>query len=227
MTQKMKLLDLHKIASGLNIEGYRPTLSLPKACKWYNIIQVIDEPLKGINFDDIMKIVNDNKYQYIEQAINIDIDNFINTLTNLINEIKSEHKNLLVHVHQYTKTTILDKTLEKKTGVKTILDTTNFFETPIDYKQEYPDIDGLLSISQCAGFGLEAGTWIIPSGFMNFDVKNNVINTDVIFAENHIEKYVKFDANIVKGNILVVNDLWNPNLNVQDHVLIYSDSDKH
>lgn len=101
-----------------------------------------------------MKIVKDNKYQYIEQAVGIDMNIFVDQLTTLINKIKVNHSNLLVNVHQYTGTTILD--------------TTNFFETPINYKQNYPNIDGLISISQCAGFGLKSGTWIIPTGFMTF-----------------------------------------------------------
>lgn len=221
MPNYQKLTSLNELAIGLNIEGYRPTLTLPDKCKWYNIIQVIDEPLKGINFDTIMKIVKDNKYDYIEQAINLNMDIFIKQLTAMINKIKKSHKNVLVHVHQYTGTTILDKTLENQTNVKTILDTTNFFETPINYCDKYPDIDALISISQCAGFGLDAGKWIIPTSFMEFDVKNNIIYTEKIFATNNINNikpYIDFDY--VEGNILMVNDLWNPDLSLQNDVLL-------
>lgn len=220
LTLEIKLMDLNKIAVGLNIEGYRPTLTLPDGCTWYNLIQVIDEPLKGNNFDDVMKIVNEKKLEYIEQAVSIDIGNFIEQLKGIINKIKHKHKNLLVHIHQYTGTTILNKTLESATGVKTILDTTNFFETPINYKKEYPDIDGLISISQCAGFGLPAGSWIIPTGFMEFDVKKNTIYTKTREVDDHISKYVDFEFS--KGIILMVNDLWNPNLETEEFVTLYS-----
>ncbi|AYV78387.1 MAG: hypothetical protein Edafosvirus11_22 [Edafosvirus sp.] len=219
MANDLELKSLNTIAVGLNIEGHRPTLTLPKKCKWYNIIQVIDEPLAGINFDHIMKSVNDNKYNLIEKAIGIDIDNFVSQLVEVITKIAKNHINPLVHVHQYTGTTILNQILESKTGIKTILDTTNFFETPISYEEKYPNIDALISISQCAGFGLKAGTWIIPTSFMEFDVKNNIIDTKKIFAENNIKKYVHFDY--IEGNILVVNDLWNPNLEQQKTVKIH------
>lgn len=204
--------DLGKIAVGLNIEGPKPSLVLPQGCEWFNIIQVIDEPLKGFNFDSVMKIVNDNKYQYIEQAVGIDIDKFVDRLVNLINRIKKDYNNVLVHVHQYTGTTILDKTIETKTNVKTILDETNFFESPINYEKKYPTIDCLISISQCAGFDNIAGTWIVPDGFMEFDVKKNTIYKNKVYTKNLIEKYLELDFQFVKGNILVVNDLWNPNL---------------
>jgi uncharacterized protein len=225
MSGYRNLIDLNNIAVGLNIEGHRPTLTLPANCKWYNIVQVIDEPLKGINFDDVMKSVNDNKYEYIEQATGIDIDIFINQLVRVINKIKINHKNILVHVHQYTGTTILDKTLHTHTGLNVILDTTNFFETPINYSEVYPNIDCLISISQCAGFGHKAGTWIIPTNFMEFDVGNNIINTTKIYAENDIERFVDFEY--VKGSILIVNDLWNPDLDKLPGVLLLDQNDMY
>lgn len=219
----INICNLDQIAIGLNIEGYRPTLTLPKNCKWYNIVQAIDEPLKGTNFNDVMKIVKDNHYEYIEQAVDININNFICKLVNLINKISTNHKNVLVHVHQYVGTTILNKTLEKETGIKTILDTTNFYENPIDYQKVYPDIDALISISQCAGFGVKAGTWIVPTGFMDFDVVNNVILTKKILTENHITDFIKFDY--MEGNILVVNDLWNPNIEQQQEGVLLLDDE--
>jgi hypothetical protein len=205
------LLNLTNIARGLNIEGYRPCKNMPVGCKWFNVIQVIDEPLEGINFDDIMKIVNENKYSYIEQSIGLDINKFINQLVDLICDIAKDHKNVLVHIHQFEKTTILHKTLQEKIkNVKFITDKTHYYEYPVDYKIDYPNIDALISISQCAGFGLKAGSWIVPTSFMDFDVKNNIIYTNKIYVDNHMDKYVKFEY--VRGNILVVNDLWNPSV---------------
>lgn len=212
MSGFIKTTDLPSIAVGLNIEGCRPSLSLPKDCIWYNVVQAIDEPLDGITFDNVMDKVKANNLTLIEQAIDkINIEKFIDDLVSLINKIKIDHKNLLVHVHQYTGTTTLNQILQEKTGVKTILDQTNFFESPIDYSHEYPEIDGLLSLSQCAGIGVKAGTWIVPTGFLDFDVINNLIFTGPKYANNLVEKYLEFEY--IKGNILVVNDLWNPNLN--------------
>lgn len=45
MSYCKKLLELNEIAVDLNIEGYKPSVSLPKGAKWYNIIQVKYEPL--------------------------------------------------------------------------------------------------------------------------------------------------------------------------------------
>jgi uncharacterized protein len=248
MSGYYQLTDLNRLAIGLNIEGYRPTLNLPDNCKWYNLIQVIDEPLKGINFDDIMKKVNDNKYEYIEQAIDINISDFIDKLSKLICDISTDHKNILVHIHQFENTTILHKTLNEKinnsnrgvsetnnnrlnqvslqrkiSNIKFITDKTHYFEHPVNYKTDYPNIDALISISQCAGFGLKAGSWIVPTGFMDFDVKNNIIFTNIKYAPNNIEKFIEFEYS--KGNILVVNDLWNPDLKIQDGVLLLDKDD--
>lgn len=214
MKQFIKVKDIGKMAIGLNIEGCRPTYSLPGLCDWYNIILAVDEPMAGITFDHVMKKVNTNKLQYIEQAIdNFDVDEYIKQMVTIITRIKesNNYKKILVHVHQYTGTTILDRTLEEKTGIKTILDTTNFFETPTDYSKNYPNIDCLISISQCASVNIDckAGTLIVSDGFINFDVKKNTIDTNKYFATNFIIKYLDgIDYKI--GTILVVNDLWNP-----------------
>lgn len=226
MTCKLTdLIEKYNIV-GLNIEGGRPTYTLPYSCKWYNIIQVIDEPLKGNNFDDVMKIVHDNNYDLIEQAVGIDILNFIDELVQLINEISKFHKNILVHVHQYTGTTILNKILAEKTGQTVILDDTNFFESPVDYSKIYPNIDALISISQCAGLNQPAGTWIISKYFMNFDVQNNIIYTNKINVQNDMNFFMNYcGIDYVSGIILVANDLWNPNFDVCDSVLAINDSD--
>jgi hypothetical protein len=214
MKKFIKVSEIGKIAIGLNIEGCRPTYSLPSGCDWYNIILAVDEPMRGNTFDDVMKKVNTNKYQYIEQAIeNFDVEKYINQMVTMIQRIKesNDYNKILIHVHQYTGTTILDKTLEEKTGIKTILDTTNFFESPINYSKQFPDIDCLISISQCASVNFEcrAGTLIVSDGFLNFDVGKNTIDTNKLFATNFVTKYLD-GINYKIGTILVVNDLWNP-----------------
>lgn len=216
----ISLKDLGNIASGLNIEGCRPVKNLPKNCKWYNIIQVIDEPLKGETFEKVMEKVKSKNHAIIEEAVGINGKQLVLQLSNLILEINKHHENLLVHVHQYTGTTILDRLLEEATGVKCILDTTNFFDIPVSYENEYPHIDGLVSISQCAGFGYLPGTWIIPEYFMQFDIKEGIIFTEPEYATNHVRYEIVKEClssfKHVKGPILVVNDLWNPVIHVGD-----------
>jgi hypothetical protein len=211
----LPLKNLPKIAVGLNIEGYRPTLNLPPNCKWYNIIQAIDEPLEGTTFDDVMASVKSNNYSFIEQAVGIDIEIYLEQVIGFIQAISKHHSKVLVHVHQYTGTTKLAEVIQERTHIKTILDTTNFFETPIIYSEVYPQLDALISISQCAGLGTKAGEWIIPTNFLQFDVKHNIIYTTPQVALNEAAKYVNFPC--TEGPILMVNDLWNPELLSCDH----------
>ena len=182
------------------------------------MVQYIDEPLKGDTFDDIMNKVKDENHELIESAVGINIEKFINQLVNLINSIKKDHEKLLVHVHQYTGTTILDKILEEKAGVSCILDKTNFFESPINYEKEYSNIDGLISISKCAGLGLKAGEWLVPQYFMDFDVKEGIIYSSPKYVVNHIKTHLKF--NYVEAPVLVVNGLWNPDMDNERGYLV-------
>lgn len=223
----LNLKDLGSIAAGLNIEGYRPTLYLPNNCKWYNIVQAIDEPLNGMTFDDVMTKVKENNYPFIEQAVGIDIDIFVDQIVSFVESIAKHHKNVLVNVHQFTGTTILDKVIEAKTGIKTILDKTHFYEHPVIYSEDYPQIDALISISQCAGLGAKAGEWILPTEFMEFDVKNNIVYTTTRNVDNCAEPFINFP--FVRGNILMVNDLWNPqiksSIDPQDGILLFDTLD--
>ncbi len=214
----INISNLGDISVGLNIEGLDPSYYKSGDCKWYNIVQVIDEPLKGETFEKVMENKNNNKCDYIEEAVGIDKDNFISQLVNLIKNISKDHKKVLVHVHQYKGSTILDRTLEEKTGIECILDETNFNEFPVEYKTLYPDIDALISISQCAGFNQPPGTWIIPTTYMTFDVKNNIIYTERMYAMNYIKPYVDFEY--IEGNILTVNDLWNPDIKKDEGYLM-------
>lgn len=125
-----------------------------------------------------------------------------------------------MHVHQYKGTTKLHIELQKRTGLKVILDETNFHENPVDYREKYPNIDALVSLSQCAGFGHMAGEFIVPKGFLNFDVSTNTIDLKPEFQTNYIEDVLPKELSFVKGNILVVNDLWNPDVNELEPQLI-------
>ena len=233
MSGYLPLAKLKNIAIGLNIEGTRPTETLPANADWYNIILAVDEPIKNITFNDLMEKVRMNNYKYIEQAIDsFCVDTYIQQMTQIINSIKNtgKYSNILVHVHQYTGTTILSQTLEINTGIKTILDTTNFFDTPVNYSKEYPHTDCLISISQCASVSTDckAGTLIVGNKFMNWDVSNNLIYTQGYYSNNKIKPHLK-DIPYVEGNILVVNDLWNPTaqqINEEGVLLIDSDDAK-
>jgi hypothetical protein len=152
MTGFMKFTDLSKVGIiGLNIEGNRP--SFHTKADWYNLILAVDEPLQNITFDDVMNNVKRNQYQYIEEAIaDFNMNTYILQITTIVQRIQQTHqyKQILVHIHQYQGTTQLDQIIAEKTGIKTILDKTNFFDTPVDYSKEYPEIDCLISFSQCA-----------------------------------------------------------------------------
>ncbi len=216
------LKRLSSISRGLNIEGCLPYQYLPMGCKWYNLVQVIDEPLSGDTFDKVMERVRDQNYDLIEQAVGIDIEKFLDQLTTIITNIKKDHVNLLVHVHQYTGTTKLHKILEERTGVKCILDETNFFETPMNYSREYPKIDGLISLSQCAGLECSPGSWIVPKYYLLFNVKERIIHNEPRYAINHIKKYLPPDFEYISSPILAVNELWNPD-STQDEVYLILD----
>jgi uncharacterized protein len=228
MNNIISTMDLPKIAVGLNIEGCRPTKHLPRDCKWYNIVQAIDEPLKGDTFDMVMRRVRDNNYSLIEEAVGINIDTFIEQLCVFVRNVASHHKKVLIHIHQYTGTTKLAEILTKRTAIETILDKTNYYESPVIYSEKYPNIDALISISQCAGIresltcgaglGIRAGQWIIPDSFMKFDVHNNIIYTTPELYSNDAHKFFPFEH--VRGNILVVDDLWNPDISKPDNILL-------
>lgn len=170
-------------------------------------------------FDDIMSSVKNNSYNYIEQAVCIDVNILMEQLTTFVNNIKKDHKNILMHVHQYTGTTKLSEALENITSVKTILDKTNFYEHPVNYKELYPNINALISIPQCAGFNIKAGEWIIPKNFMNYDIINDIIYTNKITVENNASEY--FPYNYTEGTIIIVDNLWNPNIDDRRTILLF------
>ncbi len=227
MSGTIQTRDLHTLAAGLNIEGCRPWDALdPAVTTWLNIVQVIDKPLEGDTFDMVMDRVRANKYEFIEQAVGVDIGGFIEQLTGVVRKLLRTYKNPLVHVHQYAGTTRLDKVLQEKTGVRTITDVTNFYESPVDYRVAYPDVDCVLSVSQCAGLApdLPVGTWIVPTGYLTYDVTNDVIESRVRTVPNPVAPLLDFPH--VHGAILVVNDLWNPS-DLSRELLLLDTNDVH
>ena len=214
--------NLHEIACGVNIEGCRPKIFLSDDCKWFNIIQVIDTPLTGNKFDFIMEEMYYLNCNTIEEAANIDIKIYIKNIISLVNNIKKDYPKLLIHIHQDKNATKLNYILSKVLNETIIMDDKNFFCNPIDYEKIYPDIDALLSISQCSGLGKPTGCYIIPNGFMEFDIHNNIIFTEKKHMELNIEKYIDFDYAI--DTILYVNEIWNPH--IYDDILLLDNRDK-
>lgn len=204
---------LARLGNGLNIEGCRPVRYLPNGCTWWNIIQVIDNPYRNITFDNVLDITKKCGYDYLEQAVGINVEELINTYSDLIEKGKSIYTNVLVHIHQYEGTTQLHERLAQRCGVTVITDVTNFYEHPTDYKRLYPDTDLLISISQCAGIGeIEPGMFIIPDQYIEYDLSTNKI-TEVFGSEcNHILTDNAWGNSFFRGNMIVVDHLWNPEI---------------
>lgn len=248
--KKINIHKLSKIAVGLNIEGYHPALSLSEFkgrnnCKWYNIVQVIDEPLKGETFDKIIKIKKDNNYDLIEEAVSIDLTILFKTFVDFITCVSTKTDgDILVHIHQLKGTTLIGEKIECilkhmkpditeriqiiydeliTTTESNDFDGTSYNVKRINYTKEYPNIKSMISLSQCAGFDVKPGSWIVPDRFMDFDVKTNTIDqTNQKFVNNHAFDIMKeLRLPYIKGNILVVNDLWNPDITDDTNNFIY------
>jgi len=224
-------LQIGDIAIGLNIEGSRPSKNLPNKCDWFNLILAVDQPLIGDTFDRVMERVKDNNHEYIEQAIaNFDVNKYIDDLVKVINSIKlKKYKNMLIHVHQYSGTTTLDRTIEDITGIRTITDNTNYYDEPVNYKDQHPQIDCLISLSQCASLSdhCKAGAFIVPKMFMEYDVKHKIVYTNSEVAMNNIVEHLS-GITYQYGNILMVNDLWNPSEDdiMNEGVLLLDEKDQ-
>jgi uncharacterized protein len=168
--------------------------------------------MAGDTFDAVMKRKHEQKLALIENAVGIQTEPLLALLCDMVARVKARHKHVLVHVHQYEGSTVLHELLEKATGVKTILDKTNFHESPVDYRTSFPDVDAVVSLSQCAGLGVRAGTWIVPTSFLAFDVHREIVYTTPMEQRcpNQIRAVLPPTLSYVEGAVLVVDDLWNP-----------------
>ena len=222
MSGHITVKKIGDIALGLNIEGCRPINFLSEYCKWFNIIQVIDTPLTGNFLMDIIEELHFFNYSTVEETAGIDIVVFMNNIVKLVKNIKKDYPNLLVHVHQKKENTKLNILLSNLLQTKIIMDDINFYLTPVDYEKFYPDIDAVLSISQCSGFNLSTGCYIVPDSFMEFDTHDNIIYTEKIIHHTEIIKYIDFDYKI--GSILFVKEQWIP-YELNDDILLLDDKD--
>lgn len=237
----LKVKDLSNYAYGLNIEGCRPYYDMPKTCKWYNIVQIIDVPFSSNNIQEILDDAKNN-YRTIEESVGIK-DSNLNFFCNLINDIKKKYDNepkILVHIHQPSNNTIIDKLLLDKLNftiksgyhnVDIIKDRYNYFfdkeHYKVDYKRVYKKYDVIISLSQCAGFNSKeypVGTFLIPNNYVNFDIENNIIYTNEHF-NNNINKLNHCTNNWCKTKLLVVNDLWIPK-DINETIIFFDEQDK-
>ena len=217
----LPLSALGSVAADLNIEGPRIYNS---SHTHFNIVQVIDEPLKGETFEKVMQTVRNGKHELIETAVGIDDTLFLQQLKSLIETLQATHPRLLVHVHQYAGSTALDARLRALTSAVVITARTNFFETPVDYTK-YTDVDAILSLSQCAGFDLPPGTWILPTAYRQFDVANKLVLPAEFTAAANIRPFLPECLDVVEGTILYVDGLWNPCLDTDLGVLVLDADD--
>ena len=183
--------DLSNVAAGLNIEGCRPFQNLPKGCKWYNLVVAVDEPLASFTFDDLMAVKQKEGHDLIETAAGMDRETFLHQVLTLAYHLAQDHSKFLVHVHQYEGSTALMHILREH-GFCTISDGTNFYDNPTNYAKDFPEVDGILSLSQCAGLGAGAGTWILPSAYHPFDIHASVISTVTPPFVNSLEAHRDF-----------------------------------
>jgi uncharacterized protein len=199
------LTDLGSLAKGVNIHGCRPYQFLPEGCKWYNIVQVMYDELVPENIPE-----EETEDDMIERSAGIDIDQLLEQLTAIIKNIKKDHDKLLVHVHQYPGTTILHELLKQRTGVKCILDEGDFVQHPTNYRDEYPEIDGLISLEICVGIGCSPGNWIVPKYYLPFSSRHRIIYNEPQYAINHIKKYLPPDFEYLSCPILWMDNNCDP-----------------
>ncbi len=182
---------------GLNIEGHRPYLLLDGA-KWVNLVMVLDNPVFSDNFDELIRIKEENNFPIIEN-VKSDIDEFkiFAVMIMIIKYYARNHKKVIVHVHQFP-----ENAIQFIDFFKTIIDepVIYFFDTPtfMDTMIDYGDCDVLISLSQCAGLSknFSAGTLIIPEEF----IETQIINDELYISERrHI---VKNDLTYTIGEII-------------------------
>lgn len=227
---------LKNLALGLNIEGCFPYKALEELnkrdekvkpevkpqpftkVKWYNLVVAVDAPLEDFTFEALMEKKAKHEYDLIETAAGMDRETFLRDLLTILHKVSEGHSCLLVHVHQYEGSTALVDILRKE-GFLTISDKTNWHEGPVDYAKDWPQIDGLFSLSQCAGLGAAPGEWIVPTAYYPFDVKTNLV---VKASPPFVNSLNPSDLpiHVYRGPLLVVNDLWNPSMGEMDDDLL-------
>lgn len=219
MGTKIKISELEKHASGLNIEGGYPYNHITNNGElsnkiWVNSVIVLDRPLiDNLLFDVLFKRFTDNSYTLLENVIpEINEPDFIALYCSIImyyvynceSLLNKDKAKIVVHVHQDKHSINLINILKKyvddlikqfdiNTDKFTLTYTTDDFhyQNTTPYKPE--DADILISLSQCAGVDrkIKAGDILITNKFIPYDIDNNVVRTDnTYYTDNHLVKTI-------------------------------------
>ena len=220
-TTSVKVSELHRYASGLNIEGGYPGLD---SKQWVNLVTVLDRPIiDHVVFDTILDTARSLKYNLLENAVlEFDESKMLVTYIAVIAFYMNKYSSITVHVHQFPEFTGLLKLIQSF-----VLDARQYMgcETKVKYTMDNPtyqrgyqtgDTDITISLSQCAGLDptLEPGAFIVPDTFIPFD--NGTINVkseykvqnlllqeiDEIIASKYHQMALRFVKQYKSDNIL-------------------------
>jgi len=199
---QLRITELHKLATGINIEGGYPYRCLMrdnpfKNVIWGNIVLVLDRPLlDNILFEEIEKKIREDTSLILENLIDeinehkmfatylMILCYYIANGRQLLNKKKDDILHIVVHIHQdIVGMNIISRFKKYLPEMKDIDLTKIIIEYRIDdytfisTQHNYTNTDILLSLSQCAGLhpDLKPGDFIIPNTFIPYDIKNKKI----------------------------------------------------
>lgn len=203
----LSVTELHRLATGLNIEGGDPGRDLRRTGshkKWVNLVVVLDRPLVDHRLFD--EIAATNPYPLLENAIpELNEPRFMIASLMMIGYYLARGHDLLclpaeqplrvrIHVHQdVTCQPLLDLL---KTYVDDLITAFELRGThlTVEYQSDqkwytasshtYDSIDLLISLSQCAGLDpqLEPGTLIVPTEFIPYDIIKRQIHVSQLYT---------------------------------------------
>lgn len=207
----VSILELNRIAKGLNIEGGYPYHylirdNLNKKVLWANIVLVLDRPfIDNILFEDLDTIMKKESYLLLENTIDeinehkmfsiylMTIGYYLEHGKTLLNKLPNDKLHITIHVHQDVLSVNMIYIIQKHLDdlckhflidmSNTILDFRTDKHTFVSSDHDYTNTDILLSLSQCAGLdeGLRPGDIIIPKIFIPFDVENKTIDVNKFY----------------------------------------------
>lgn len=188
--KRISVNQLATIAPGLNIEGGFPFLDISeKKLPWVNLVVVLDCPLMTkVTFDELQKHCYEKNYPLLENGVKeIQEQCFLTVYLAIISYYLENHSRITVHVHQSQKDAFgLISILQKYLNL--LIDSK---QKKIDFRSDNPfytnvrskTIEGtiLISLSQCAGFSLKPGTFLVPDTFIPFDADSLTIDTNKMY----------------------------------------------
>lgn len=169
------MTEIRTIADGLNIEGGYPGVN---SKKWANIVTVLDCPLNsGQGFDTLLQNVKENKWPTLECGVEeINEQHMVKLWIATIGWYMKQHKSLTVEVHQFPEhagwwVSKLGQWIHKMSHDMKLNCLTEVLHDNPTYKPHENKTEMTISLSQCAGWGSQAGTILIPDIFIPFDGK--------------------------------------------------------